>query len=467
MTIPSQQYANLADHTYGRDLDRTPVNLKQLVDKEVVIEGVTFKVVAHADKPSGYQGTIYQRVDTGELVVSHRGTEPDRELWKDGVLADGGMVVGRVNSQAQDAKALTREALAYAQEDPGKWGKVPEVTVTGHSLGGTLAQITAHHYGLKGEAFNPYGVASLNYRIPEGPQTPPFVNHVMAADVVSAAAPHYGEIRMYAERGEVHQLRAAGYNNISVIGGLQPNTVIGASLSGSHLMHNFTNRNGDGRHDASILSQPDARTLAQDNQLMISRYRGDVETLRNTATVGGQVVDVLRGGPLFAPARALDKIRNSMQPDLPPGEPARQEEQRRKTSQLDDMRDPAHPANGRYQQAYAGVCDVDRSLGRTPDAHSERAAAALAASCAHLRSLDQVLLSDDGSRIFGREAGRGNGLQQMGYVDTALAVQQPVEASTRQWAENSQQVQAHQTLVAQQQQAQREQTVQQEAMARA
>ncbi|WP_287596268.1 hypothetical protein [Thermomonas sp.] len=100
MTIPSQQYANLADHTYGRDLDRTPVNLKQLVDKEVVIEGVTFKVVAHADKPSGYQGTIYQRVDTGELVVSHRGTEPDRELWKDGVLADGGMVVGRVNSQA-------------------------------------------------------------------------------------------------------------------------------------------------------------------------------------------------------------------------------------------------------------------------------------------------------------------------------------------------------------------------------
>ena len=362
---------------------------------------------------------------------------------------------------------MTREALAYAQEDPGKWGKVPEVTVTGHSLGGTLAQITAHHYGLKGEAFNPYGAASLNYRIPEGPQTPPFVNHVMAADVVSAAAPHYGEIRMYAARGEVHQLRGSGYNNIPLIGGLQPNTVIGASVNGSHMMHNFTNRNGDGLRDVSILSQPEARTLARDNHLMISRYRNDVESLRNTVTVGGQVLDVLSGGPFLGPARALDKIRTGMQPDLSPGEPARLEEQRRKTSQLDDMRDPAHPANGRYQQAYAGICDVDRSLGRTPDAHSERAAAALAASCAHLRSLDQVLLSDDGSRIFGREAGRGNGLQQMGYVDTALAVQQPVEASTRQWAENSQQVQAHQTLVAQQQQAQREQTVQQEAMARA
>ena len=77
------------------------------------------------------------------------------------------------------------------------------------------------------------------------------------------------------------------------------------------------------------------------------------------------------------------------------------------------------------------------------------------------------MLSDDGSRIFGREAGRGNGLPQMGYVDTAMAVQQPVEARTRQWAENTQQVQAYQTLVAQQQQAQREQAVQQEAMVRA
>ncbi|WP_325051583.1 hypothetical protein [Stenotrophomonas sp. ZAC14D2_NAIMI4_7] len=29
------------------------------------------------------------------------------------------------------------------------------VHVTGHSLGGALAQITAHHYNLPGDAFNP------------------------------------------------------------------------------------------------------------------------------------------------------------------------------------------------------------------------------------------------------------------------------------------------------------------------
>ena len=72
---------------------------------------MTYKVVAYADKRSGYQGAIYQRVDTGEIVVAYRGTEFDRELIKDGVLADGGMVAKRTNSQMADALELTQDAL--------------------------------------------------------------------------------------------------------------------------------------------------------------------------------------------------------------------------------------------------------------------------------------------------------------------------------------------------------------------
>jgi putative lipase involved disintegration of autophagic bodies len=41
----------------------------------------------------------------------------------------------------------------------------PQVTVTGHSLGGALAQITSHHFNVKGETFNAYGAVSLSYRI--------------------------------------------------------------------------------------------------------------------------------------------------------------------------------------------------------------------------------------------------------------------------------------------------------------
>ncbi|AKS16231.1 hypothetical protein AEA00_09995 [Xanthomonas campestris pv. campestris] len=49
------------------------------------------KLVEYVDRPSGYQGMIYRRVDTGELVVAHRGTEFERQLQQDGVSADGGM----------------------------------------------------------------------------------------------------------------------------------------------------------------------------------------------------------------------------------------------------------------------------------------------------------------------------------------------------------------------------------------
>ncbi len=98
MPLTSQQYANLADHCYGRNLDGTNVNLKSLIGEKVTIEGVKYQVLEHVDKPSGYQGTIYQRVDTREIVVAHRGTEFGREAIKDGLLADGGMVFGRLNT---------------------------------------------------------------------------------------------------------------------------------------------------------------------------------------------------------------------------------------------------------------------------------------------------------------------------------------------------------------------------------
>lgn len=316
MTLPSQQYANLAGHSYGRGLQGNDVNLKALVGKITEIDGVQYRVLAHADKPSGYQGTVYQRVDTGAIVVAHRGTEFGREPIRDGVLADGGMVFGRINSQAKDAIELTREALERARDYAAKRHiSLPEVTVTGHSLGGTLAQITAHHFDLRGETFNAYGAASLGYRIPEGGGR--VLNHVMAADAVSAASTHYGQVRIYATPGEIAQLQASGYHAPGIVDALTPDNPLLASVNTSHMMHNFLAVDGEGRRDRSVLDDPKARRLAADHARMIADYRGDVEGLRRTVASG------LRG-----PGGLLHDGIEFLRGPLPAGEPARREAER-------------------------------------------------------------------------------------------------------------------------------------------
>lgn len=110
------------------------------------------------------------------------------------------------------AITLTQRAVDEAKRLSDNAGRDIPVTVTGHSLGGSLAQITAHHHGLKGETFNAYGAVSLSgYRIPEGGHS--VINHVMAADAVSAASPHFGEVRVYARQQEIDTLSKAQYSN--------------------------------------------------------------------------------------------------------------------------------------------------------------------------------------------------------------------------------------------------------------
>ena len=164
----------------------------------------TFVAVEHMDMSSGYQGTIFRNESSGDYVIAHRGTEFDRELLKDGVV-DMVMVTGRFNAQLKDALELTRIAKGMAERD----GK--QLSVTGHSLGGGLGQVCAHHYNLPGDAFNPYGVVSLGYRIEEGQpaHAAPFTNHVMAGDFVSAGSKHYGSVQTYALPSELKTLREA------------------------------------------------------------------------------------------------------------------------------------------------------------------------------------------------------------------------------------------------------------------
>lgn len=309
-SITAQGHANLAEHTYDRD-----GRLKTEVGKDVVLDGIAYTVLAYADKPSGYQGTIYQRKDTGDIVVAHRGTEFGREAFKDGLLADGGMVLNRTNLQAADAIALTREAIGRAKHDP--YGRHLEVTVTGHSLGGTLAQISGHYFGLKGETFNAYGAASLGYRIPKGGDD--MVNHVMAGDAVSAASPHYGKVVVYAKQGEVNTLLSTGHLNSKWIPDAMVRQSTAAAIAmgvdGSHNMDNFINLDANGNKDVSVLRDPTARDRADKYDASIDKFRDDIRDTRSALSIGA-------GGPVGALKSIIDGVRG----DLAPGEPARREE---------------------------------------------------------------------------------------------------------------------------------------------
>lgn len=288
--LTSQQYAELANDAYRNARPGT----------EVQFGGVTFTVREHVNNngrgESGYAGTIYQRNDTGEMVVAHRGTEFElsRNGVQDLVLADGGMVFNRrTNGQGDEAVALTRRAIELAGGDASR------VTVTGHSLGGTLAQISAAETGVHGETFNAYGAVGLERRgIREGGNT--VVNHVMAGDAVSSASRHFGEVRVYATQPEVDRMSdrlLGGYSNSPwpVVGSMNDKPLIVAGRSfGSHSMHNFLDVDGNGNPDRSALTDPRAAELARDNARMIDTYRGDIREIHGIARTGGDVSRYLR-----------------------------------------------------------------------------------------------------------------------------------------------------------------------------
>ena len=470
MPLTSQQYADLADFSYRNDY---PVGVRQPNKEErVPIGGVDYRILEHVDNPrNGYQGFMLQRVDTGQIVVAHRGTE---QIVRDGVVVDGAMVLSRTNLQANDAIALTQRAVNRSKEDGRVEGRAPEVTVTGHSLGGTLAQVTAHHFNLRGETFNAYGSASLDRRIPEGGNT--VVNHVMAADTVSAASPHFGQVRVYAAPRELEVLMQSGYeNNRSVLLDQRAPLLAVGRTFGSHSMHNFTNKDGDGRPDRSILADPGARQLAAQFDPMIDKYRNDVALMRTGITAAAR-------GPLGTIEDAVDRIRGP----LDPGEPARREQrvaptpapQQHKPSTpqaydsplfgpgaLQDFReyvpkpqegpqaplraqslnDSTHPDAPMYQSILRHVQAEDRKRGREPDDASERLAAGLTvdAKARGLQSVGFFQMSSDGTRAYMADTTDPSApWAKTAAGDIATAVRQDLQASSDKMAEiNQKQVQ--------------------------
>ncbi|MCF3480220.1 hemolysin [Stenotrophomonas maltophilia] len=451
-----------------------------------IIDGTRYEVLARRDSANGYQGAIYHNRQTNEVIVAHRGTEFDRQPLIDGGI-DAAMVTARINAQIDDALVLTKQAIKLAEAN----GYGP-VSVTGHSLGGALAQITAHHYNLPGDAFNPYGAAGLAYRLPEGQpaNAAPFTNHVMAGDLVSAAGPHYGKVEMYALPKELEALRnaeqgqrIASLGSLGMKSGHVMSAAVAVQLGDSHRMVHFLDRMTDNGPVLSVLGDPKTRITDPEDLRRVAEYRNDIHQLRVGATVlvgGGPVllrdgVNFLRGteeagayarreadaeqreeNALKLGERLIQEATDKGSPSLSnPGFAPKSPLQESIESTLGkaglDPRKEGHPDHALYRQIRDGVSAVDAKHGRSFDETSERITTSLLASAksSGMERVDHVVLGNpprDGSgpRMFIVQGVLDNPAHLRASVPISEAVNTTVEQSLAKVEQISQAQQAAQ-----------------------
>ncbi|WP_170020305.1 hypothetical protein [Campylobacter sp. RM16190] len=110
-----------------------------------------------ANSSSGFQATLFKDKSTGEYILSVRGTEANifndpLEAFKDTIVADGNLALNDMpSSQTRDMMNFINE-LVYGEKNgdevitPPKISFNDHITIVGHSLGGTLAQIASKMY---------------------------------------------------------------------------------------------------------------------------------------------------------------------------------------------------------------------------------------------------------------------------------------------------------------------------------
>ncbi|SFR90215.1 Lipase (class 3) [Dyella sp. OK004] len=480
MTLRSMDYAELAKDAYN---DRA-------LEQNFYIDSVQYKAIAHVDRPSGYQGTAYQRIDTGEIVIASRGTEFGREPLRDGVIADGGMVFTGYNSQADDAMDFAKQVTAMAKDREPQYGHPLDVTVTGHSLGGTLAEITAYRLGLHGETFNAYGAAGLLYDIPEGGSQ--VIDHVRATDFVSAASRHFGEVRVYATQEDIDQLTKAGYRDDGGPLSLR-NPIKGISFD-AHRITNFAPDNQE--HGASIMNAEDAARYRAHHG-MIDRYRDDIMLARTGLSVSWELPKAIvhtaedfgrTAGERIAKTyeivrevanehihqvaekvketvhrveQTLEEAGKAVGEKISEGahaiEHAAESLRDRASHALDVLRHPGswfehapdpktpparldsttHPDHSMYRQVLGAVHHLDAQHRRAPDQLSDNLAATLVVAARRhgMEQIDLISLSDDRSSAYAIQGDPQSPFRRIAEVSTQQAVNTSVEQSSLAWVQ--------------------------------
>lgn len=474
MTTFTESYARLSDDVYadGKLLEDTP-----------------FHIIRTIDKPSGYHGLIYRNESTGEIVVAHRGTEFESDRIRDLVITDGQMALVKLNQQLDGARETVELALELARHGGHADNQVP-VTVTGHSLGGTLAQMTAAEYGLRGETFNAYGAAGLHDTPAGGNQV---INHVRATDMVSAVGQHFGIVRTYATEQDVALLLRDGTPPRTQGAGSFLGDIIELTPGKTHGMGQF--------HGTDSIIRPENVALYEAGQADYDAYRTDIRVAALAVRQAGHMPPAsLISGVLTAGYAAqevvgafdrnaeTDRLRNqaieerrAMHRDafpglgapMPPLDPRDPYERIR--DELDWSKHgpsfAAHPDHALLQQIRGHVRELDNKYGREFDDKSERMSHSLLvlAKKEGMKQVDHVVLSvsspngkiSPDENIFIVEGRLDDPAHARALMKTEIAAQTPIAESNRQLEVVNQRLE-HQQALAQEQQ-QRDQMQRQEA----
>ncbi|MGX7112396.1 SA1320 family protein [Gemella cuniculi] len=93
------------------------------------------------DKKTGTSGTAFREKDTGEIILAYTGTNQDTDKWNDVIKTDIGEIILEVD------KKHYQPAYKFYEKIRAQYGN--NIVLTGHSLGGNIAQRVALEYNVQ------------------------------------------------------------------------------------------------------------------------------------------------------------------------------------------------------------------------------------------------------------------------------------------------------------------------------
>lgn len=104
----------------------------------------------------GFSATVFKDTNTNEYVIAFRGSNDMQDIRDDLIMGatSTGLLGDVTNKQFKEAFAFASEQIARIQaQNPDA-----KISITGHSLGGSLAQAVGAKLNMQTITFNAYGV---------------------------------------------------------------------------------------------------------------------------------------------------------------------------------------------------------------------------------------------------------------------------------------------------------------------
>ena len=204
MTVTTSIYALLAKASYSRNYDGEKIEAQEALNlwlyDDIEYNNPEWHVLSvngkdYTSYASGFDGVAYGLDSNNdgiyeEIVITYAGSQ---ELIQDWIINDGQIAIGVTPAQSTDA-------LAFYAMVVGQYGSDDiNISITGHSLGGALAQIVQSYFGNYTVTFNAPGMAQQT----SGTGYNNVVNYVNLNDFIGCYGTHVGETRYYLPSGIV------------------------------------------------------------------------------------------------------------------------------------------------------------------------------------------------------------------------------------------------------------------------